>query len=208
MIMIRVYRYTIGVLLLLPQLAIGQVIDAKFYGPIAVEPHPSVNSIYSASAIPLTEAGYVEEEFFMEGTANRYTTEGFATAEVIDSGHPYRTRIIVRRPGPNRFNGVVVVEWINVTGGADKDIDWWQSGHHFLREGYAYVAVSAQQMGIDTMQEWSPQRYQNLDTTHGGMVTGDALSYDIFSAVGKAIRRSAVATGGDSADILPGLEAE
>ena len=82
-----------------------------------------------------------------------------------------------------------MVEWINVTGGPDKDIDWWLSGAHFIREGYAYVAVSAQQMGIDTMKEWSPNRYGSLDTTHDGIVGRDGLSYDIFSAVGRAINR-------------------
>ena len=44
-------------------------------------------------------------------------------------------------------------------------------------------------MGIDTMKEWSPERYGHLDVTHDGMVDRDALSYDIFSAVGKAINR-------------------
>ena len=186
----------------------AQVPAADFYGPIAVEPHPSTNSIHLASAIPLLEAGYVEEEYFMAGTASRYTTEGMETGAVIDSGHPYRTRIIVRRPPANRFSGVVVVEWNNVTGGTDKDIDWWQSGHHFVRAGYAYVAVTAQQMGIDTMKEWSPQRYGSLDTTHGGMVTRDDLSYDIFSAVGKAINRVGEDTAPGEVDILNGLKAE
>ncbi len=205
---LRILRALSVLLYFLSPLLFAQVPAATFYGPVAVEPHPSANSIYSASAIPLTEAGYVEEEYFMEGTASRYTTEEFETAEILDSGHPYRTRIIVRRPPASRFNGVVVVEWINVTGGADKDIDWWQSGHHFLREGYGYVAVSAQQMGIDTMMEWSPKRYGGLDTTHGGMVERDGLSYDIFSAVGKAINRVGETTAASAIDIMSGLKAD
>lgn len=159
--------------------------------------------------MPLLEQGYVEEEFFIEGTANRYSLPEMASGEILDSGHPYRTRLVVRRPiDPQRFNGVVVVEWINVTGGPDKDIDWWQSGPHFMRNGYAYVVVSAQQMGIDTMQEWSPQRYGQLDTTHDGMIDDDALSFDIFSAVGKAINRVGETNSGAGVDILDGLQAE
>ena len=57
----------------------------------------------------------VEEEYFIEGTANQYTNPEFENAEVIDSGHRYRTRLIVRRPQAAQFNGIVIVEWINVT---------------------------------------------------------------------------------------------
>jgi len=189
----------------------ADVPDATIYGPIeADDPAADTrNSIYSASAIGLAEYGYVEEEYFIEGTANRYTLEGMETGAVADSGHPYRSRLIVRRPeSPARFNGIVVVEWLNVTGGPDKDIDWWQSGPHLVRNGYAFVGVSAQQMGIDTMIEWSPERYGELDTTHGGMIDNDALSFDIFAAVGKAINRIGETTAPGEADILPGLFAE
>lgn len=183
--------------------------DATISGPVPVEPHPSLNSIYSASAIELTANGYIEEEYFIEGTANRYTTPEMANAEIIDSGHRYRTRLIVRRPlDAQAFNGIVIVEWINVTGGPDKDIDWWQSGAHFVRNGYAFVGVSAQQMGIDTMKQWSPDRYASLDVTHDGMVSNDDLSYDIFSAVGLAINRKGESTPPGAVDILGGLQAE
>src|SRR5262249_13671272 len=66
---------------------------------------------------------YVEEEFFFEGTANRYTiptgvSPNSATGAILDSEHPYKTRMIVRRPNRLRdFNGTVFVEWLNVTAG-------------------------------------------------------------------------------------------
>ncbi len=201
--------FLFGCLLFNPIMA--DVPDATIIGPIAADDPgaDTLNSIYSASAIALEEYGYVEEEYFIEGTANRYTMEGLQTGSVLDSGHPYRTRVIVRRPeNPERFNGIVVVEWINVTGGPDKDIDWWQSGPHLVRNGYAFIAVSAQQMGIDTMIDWSPERYGALDTTHDGMVENDALSFDIFAAVGKAVNRPGEATTAGSVDLLPGLFAE
>ena len=114
----------------------------------------------------------------------------------------------MRRPEASAFNGIVIVEWINVTGGPDKDIDWWQSGSHFIRNGYAYVVVSAQQMGIDTMKQWSDARYGSLDVTHDGMATRDELSYDIFSAVGKAIYRVGDSPANGELDLLDGLRAE
>ncbi|MCY4265673.1 MAG: alpha/beta hydrolase domain-containing protein, partial [Gammaproteobacteria bacterium] len=191
--------------------ASAAVPDATVTGPIAADPqgHPSRNSIYSSSAINLEAQAYIEEEYFIEGTANRYTTPEMETGEIIDSGHPYRTRIIVRRPTDHsRFSGIVIVEWINVTGGPDKDIDWWLSGEHFMRRGHAYVVVSAQQMGIDTMRQWSPVRYASLDTTDDGNIKDDELSYDIFAAAAKTIQRSNEQSPAVAIDILDGLRAE
>ncbi len=199
------------VAVLLSNWALAAVPDATIVGPIEADIAGSgtLNTIYSASAIELTANGYIEEEFFIEGTANRYTRSELENSEIIDSGHRYRTRLIVRRPkSADQFNGIAIVEWINVTGGPDKDIDWWLSGAHFVRNGYAYVVVSAQQLGIDTMKEWSVERYGSLDTTHDGMVANDDLSYDIFSAVGRAINRIGETTPAGRVDILGGLKAE
>lgn len=204
-------RLALAVLLSWSAVAIAAVPTANVIGPIDADPpgDPSHNSIYSATALDVERYGYVEQEYFIEGMANRYTRPELQTGEVIDSGHPYRTRIIVRRPtNAADFNGIVVVEWINVTGGPDKDIDWWLSGSHLMRNGYAYVVVSAQQMGIDTMQDWSPLRYGDLDTTHDGSVENDDLSFDIFSAAGKAVRRVGEEAPGESIDILAGLRAQ
>ena len=99
----------------------------------------------------------MEQEFFIEGSANSYASDpedSMANASISSSGHRYKTRLVVRRPREENFNGVVVIEWMNVTGGVDKDIDWWQSGAHLVANGYAYVFVSAQQMGIDNIVTW------------------------------------------------------
>ena len=188
----------------------AQVPDATIVGPLHAMPpgDPSRNAIYNASAIPLDAAGYIEEEYVIEGTANRYATSELETGTIIDGGHPYRTRFIVRRPPAEHFNGVVMVEWLNVTGGPDKDIDWWLSGPHFVREGYAFIAVSAQQSGIDTLKEWSPERYGALDVSHNGQVERDGLSYDIFSAVAKAVVRTGDNPPAGQLDILGGLRAQ
>ena len=58
------------------------------------------------------------------------------------------------------------------------------------------------------MKEWSPQRYGKLDTTHNGMIDQDNLSYDIFSAVGKAVNRVGQSTLDGEVDILNGLKAD
>jgi hypothetical protein len=144
---------------------------------------------YSATVDDLTKYGYVEEEFFVEGIANRYTTPPGATGAIVDGGHPYKTRIIVRRPAsPGAFNGTAVIEWNNVTPGHDLDIDWLQAHDYWMRTGYVWVGVSAQRVGVDALRVWNAKRYGSLDVTHGGMVTNDDLSYDIFAQAAQAVR--------------------
>ncbi|MGD2045552.1 MAG: alpha/beta hydrolase domain-containing protein [Gemmatimonadota bacterium] len=178
---------------------------ATVTGPIPVgEPGNEAHDfIQTMSGMDLAGFGYVEQEYFIEGTANRYTTEGLETGSVIDDGHAYKTRFVVRRPrNPNRFNGTVVVEWNNVTAGQDIDIDWLNIGEHLMRNGYVWIGVSAQRVGVDYLVEWSPTRYGSLDVTEGGTIEGDALSYDIFADVADAVRRP------DGADPLPGFLVE
>jgi hypothetical protein len=93
---------------------------ATLTGPITtghlIEPETALPS-------QLTTYGYEEQEYFASGTASAFT----AKSEPSDgkwSATPttkasYRTRIIVRRPeDPAKFNGTVVVEWMNVSAGA------------------------------------------------------------------------------------------
>lgn len=140
----------------------------------------------------LSDYGYIQEEFFIEGTANRYNTPTGATGSIIDGNHPYKTRIVVRRPvSPRDFNGTVLVEWQNVTAGYDLDAHWI-SWKHFMRSGYVWVGVSAQRVGVQqpvtSLRDWSPVRYGSLDVTVGGTITDDSLCYDIFAQAAQAIR--------------------
>jgi hypothetical protein len=92
----------------------------------------------------------------------------------------------VRRPkDPAKFNGVVEVEWLNVSGGLDAAPDWGLGNAELLRGGFAWVGVSAQSTGVRNLKEGNPERYGTLDHP------GDAYSYDIYSQVGEALRRPA-----------------
>ena len=113
--------------------------------------------------LDLTSLGYVEEEYFFSGTANVYATPPLATGTIVSSGHPYKSRIIVRRPtSPAKFNGTVLVEWVNVTSGYNNDTLFRGSQDHLVRAGYAYVGVSAQRVGVQVppggLTAWSPIR--------------------------------------------------
>jgi hypothetical protein len=177
-------------------LAAGTLRGATVPTPVVTGPltattpgDPGRDYPFFASVVDLKANGWVEEEFFIAGTANRYDTPAGATATVVDSGHPYKTRVVVRRPATAaRFNGTVIVEWNNVTAGRDLDIDWFQTHEHLIRSGYAWVGVTPQVIGVEALKVWSAKRYATLDVTHGGAVTRDDLSYDVFAQAGQAVR--------------------
>jgi hypothetical protein len=143
------------------------------------------------------EVGYRETEYFISGTAQSY----IATDELGSDGvwsvapaeaEPYKSRIVVDRPiDPADFNGTVVVEWFNVTGGLDASPDWNQIHTEMTREGYVWVGVSAQYIGIEggltgevaiPLKELDAERYGSLSHP------GDSFSYDIFSQAAQAVR--------------------
>lgn len=176
--------------------AASSVATAAVIGPIAATAlpgDPSHGYPFFSTNVDLGSHGYVEEEFFIVGTANRYTLPDRATASVIDGGHAYRTRMVVRRPAsPADFNGTVVMEWQNEFVGFDFDALWLTSSDHLMRRGYAWIGLSNQAIGVRlspySLRSWSPARYGTLDVTDGGIFTQDELSYDIFSQAAQAVR--------------------
>ena len=145
--------------------------------PVLGETYP-----FFSTWLDLAANGYVEEEYYLGGGADAYSTAGAPLAQNV----PYSTRIIVRRPtSPAAFNGTVLVEWQNVTAGYDLDALW---GSRLMREGYAWVGVSAQRVGVNQLRTWSPTRYGGLDVTGGGAFTTDQMSYDIFAQAAAALK--------------------
>src|SRR6266853_1207629 len=106
------------------------------------------------SNFDLAPLGYKIEEFFVSGTASSYKLSSAPTSDgrwnaVPAENVPYATRIVTVRPSdPKKFNGTVVVEWLNVSGGGDGAADWIGLHREILRNGYAYVGVSAQKVGV------------------------------------------------------------
>jgi hypothetical protein len=153
--------------------------------------------------VDLGALGYVEEEYFIEGEAKAFDyasppqDDGTSSIKTIGTAH-YKTRFLVRRPtDPSHFNGLVFVEWLNVSGGADDDPDFGYAHAELLRSGWAYVGISAQAVGIQgggfslggsaavPLVKWNPQRYGSL--TH----PGDSYSYDMYTQATRAVRSPA-----------------
>ncbi len=154
---------------------------------------------FTAAIVDLATAGYLEEEFFLTGTARSFETIGEWSADGLwpvaeSSTAPFTTRLLVRRPAdPDDFNGTVVVEWFNVSSNTDLDPDFAFAADELLRGGYAWVGVSAQAAGLTSsgggdlsptsagLIGWDPERYGTL--AH----PGDGYSYDIFSQAGNTL---------------------
>jgi hypothetical protein len=183
-------------------------------------PTPKVTLLPSAGVSPerdypflaadysLENFGFVEEEYLIEGTANTYDLPGFSmgdleakgTANVVTKDNLYRTRMMVYRPtDPAKFNGTVIVEWVNATNTWDTPIHWFEQKNMVFRKGYGFVWISNQDQtvsGANGLKTWSPARYGSLDVTHGGKVSDEGLSWDIFSQTAKAVRAAPAIMGG------------
>jgi Alpha/beta hydrolase domain len=157
----------------------------------------------------LAAAGYQETEYLASGTAC-----GYRAAELPSNGRfrlhashsaPYTTRVVVRRPeDPAAFNGTLVVEWLNVSGGQDVAPEYTYVATEILRGGYAWAGISAQWIGVhggpaaagrdgaeqgsSGLKDLDPDRYRTLHHP------GDAYSYDIYTQISRALRHPGAPT--------------
>ena len=170
---------------------------------VTVTPMPGKPALL-LGAFDIASVGYVAEEFFISGSASSYTPAAELGPDGRWSVSPavaadYTTRIVALTPSDRaRFNGTVLVEWLNVSGGIDAPAVWMMAHREMLRAGYAYIAVSAQRVGVEggenlmgidmSLKSQNPQRYSPLHHP------GDAYAYDIFSQAGRLAR-----TDGNSA---------
>jgi hypothetical protein len=164
----------------------------------------------------VSKLGYIVEEYFLEGLANAYQSADASPSpdgrwEAVEFGQAqYRTRILVVRPlDPTRFNGTVLLNWQNVSGGVEPSAP--SSGETY--DGYAWVGVSAQEIGIfgfplgmrgsgsqrtQALVDHDPARYGPLEHP------GDQGSFDIFAGAAMAVGPNR----GLSVDPLGGLDVQ
>jgi hypothetical protein len=175
-------------------------------------PLPGV-PVLNLGELDLASLGYVVEEHLLEGEAASYRLDAVPSpngrwdARPVDR-RPFRTRIVVVRPQrPEAFSGTAVVEWLNVSGGADVAVGWIYAHRHLLRTGAVWVGVSAQRGGIDgggftsnaavtPLRTADPERYASL--AH----PGDAYAFDVFSAAVRAVRAPDGPLGGLRPDVV------
>jgi Alpha/beta hydrolase domain len=140
--------------------------------------------------------GYRVEEYQLSGIAACYQQSSdhqAAQVEVEELGTaPYRTRLLVIRPAdPAKFNHTVLLNWQNVSAGHES----WAPSDGELYEGYAWVGVSAQEVGLFGppvgMGRAGPNSRGLVDEDHEryGMLRhpGDPGSFDIFADAARVV---------------------
>ncbi len=132
-------------------------------GPTLEVPAPLVEGpitdgrgiILQGTTFPLEEVGYMREEYFVSGRARAFTNVGELGSDGIweveeSTSADYKTRIVVHRPIDSAdFNGSVMVEWLNVSAGFDSSPDWIYTHIELIRQGWIWVGVSAQFIGVE-----------------------------------------------------------
>jgi len=124
--------------------------------------------------VPLGEArtfpidyDYLEEEWFASGTD--------------DTGRPYMTQVVVRRPrDPRQFSGVLITEPLHA---ASVAAIYMYSSRYFMRSGHAWACIASQKTALeDHVKKADPAYYAALH------IEGDPIPPTSNAASGDAAR--------------------
>jgi hypothetical protein len=156
--------------------------------------------VSSSRARPVSDLPreYVEEEFFVEGRATLFNyghnpPQGPTDIVPVQTGVPYKTRLILRRPAdPDEFDGTVVVEWWNSTSEFDNEVAWVSSANYFAERGIAYVGVTNSTTSLNfltggcrlfgVLPPACGTRYATLSLPENG------LAYEMMSQIANLLR--------------------
>lgn len=180
----------------------------RFEGPIT-NGRPSLP--IDPRAVRLDRAGYVQEEWFVSGTATAFAPVDPTDPAVLDGqwdttpeaeAH-FATRLVVRRPA-NRADasGHVVVEWLNVSA-VEVAPEWAYLEPAITDAAMTWIGVSAQASAIVGGSELLDTGTRMQEKRRGGIVAanperygalhhpGDRFAFDIFGQIGSAFRSGA-----------------
>ncbi len=128
--------------------------------PITECSHPFAAA---ATKCDFSHKGYVEEEYFIHGTANVYGWVNERKAAVFRD-NPYVNRIIIRKPSDiASFSGNVVVEILNSTSFIDFDRCWALNYRFMMRNGDIYIGITSKPNVIPAMLKLDKDRYRKLN---------------------------------------------
>lgn len=130
-------------------------------GPVAGSPAPALES-----AVGLDRFGYVEEEYFIEGTADAFDPDGIRIAH----DQPYRTRFLVRRPAdPARSSGTAFMDPLHMISEMPAS---WIASEWLMAKGHVWIGVSVHNSsfgrlygfpgGIEALKAHDFERYDML----------------------------------------------
>jgi hypothetical protein len=188
----------------------AQAADVQVVGPLPVsaQSYPFGAADHTSTPQDLKKLGYVEEEYFISGVANVYDWPASGPAVVRTPNAPYTTRLLVRRPAqPAKFSGNAVVELLNPSNRFDLNIGWAISHEQWVRNGDAWIGITAKPISVVALKAFDPRRYAPLswanplpqsDANNCQNVPGDStratengLVWDIHRQVGLWLRSRA-----------------
>jgi hypothetical protein len=142
-------------------------------------------------SLDLADVGYVEEEYFVSGTANVYQYDATGKqVEIKTPAVPYTTVILVRRPtDPARFSGRVQLEMSHPQFGVTTQI-WAHNHKKFIADGDAWVRVTNSRGGmagssLGVAKQYDPVRYAALNFPE------DGLNWDVIGQIGNMLKSNA-----------------
>jgi len=170
-------------------------------GPV---PETATSHIYNAATVPgalpvidLAAHDYVEEEYFLHGTADAFRHDPSGRLAVLAKDVHYGTRIIVRRPrSAAKFSGIVHFEPIHPSQGGTSH--WLATADYLMARGDIYVAAG---LGDDAptratskkgpvpnaqsqvLHWFDPERYRPIDWPEE-----DGIRYQVMADLGALLR--------------------
>jgi hypothetical protein len=184
--------------------------------PTAIGPLASTAASYpfgaaNHQAVPenLAKVGYAEKEYLVTGHSNVYSWPTSGPATIRTAGAPYTTRVLVRMPAVGaKFSGNVVVEMLNPSNLFDLNIGWAVAHTQMIKNGDAWIGITAKPIAIDALKTFDPARYASLsfanplgsnDPANCTTVASDSqrstengLIWDIYTQVGAWLKSSTV----------------
>lgn len=128
--------------------------------PVTAKSHPFTTAV---NACAFEKNGYLEDEYFLYGTANIYDEDAEGKLSIVTPEAPYVNRILVRRPADvSRFSGNVLIEIVNATAGYDIDRVWMLTWKKIVRDGDIFIAVSSKGHIVDALKRFDGERYGQI----------------------------------------------
>ncbi len=127
--------------------------------PVTETSHPFAAA---AKKCKLEEYSYVEDEYFLYGTANIYEKKDGEVTTIFENA-PYVNRMLVRRPDKaENFSGNIVVEILNPSALVDIDRMWAEAYKYFVRNGDIYIGLTGKADVLDSLYRTDNERYKEL----------------------------------------------
>ena len=162
--------------------------------------------------------GYQEKEYFLKGKAGIYGLEkgntvvrssykkatGSSASRRSGSDESYINRVIVYMPEDmGSFSGKVFVDLLKESSRPDAAV-WARSCDYFMRNGYAYVGITADTDSLKTLKKFDSDRYGILKWGGSGLSEEDrnGLIWDMLGQLGVMLKdeEGSSLLGGASAD--------